>query len=79
LSVERIDRTSCGVRSCRTARPAGEAGRRWARNALEETLMRFAKAASVVAIVLSGVALGVGSGDRDTTVHVATPQVVAQR
>src|SRR5207249_4577439 len=37
-------------------RPSGEAGRRLARRALEETWLRFAKAAAMVAIVLSGLA-----------------------
>ena len=38
-------------------RPAGEAGRRWALNNLEELTLRFAKASSAVAIALAGTAL----------------------
>src|SRR5262245_50365131 len=42
-------------------RPAGVAGRRWARNQLEEIGLRFAKAASGVAIALSGSALALAN------------------
>ena len=38
-------------------RPAGEAGRRWALNSLEELVLQFAKASSAVAIALAGTAL----------------------
>jgi hypothetical protein len=38
-------------------RPAGEAGRRWALNSLEELALQFAKASSAVAIALAGTAL----------------------
>jgi hypothetical protein len=38
-------------------RPAGEGGRLWALNNLEELTLRFAKAASAVAIALAGTAL----------------------
>ena len=38
-------------------RPAGEVGRRWALNSLEELALRFAKASSAVAIALAGIAL----------------------
>jgi hypothetical protein len=37
--------------------PAGEAGRRWAVNNLEELTLRFAKVSSAVAIALAGTAL----------------------
>ncbi len=43
-------------------RPAGAAGRHCARQMLEETLLRFAKAASVAAIALSGSALVIPAG-----------------
>jgi len=42
-------------------RPAGKAGRRWALNSLEELALRFAKAASAVAIALAGTALVVSA------------------
>ena len=38
------------------ARPSGQAGRRIAHRALEETWLRFAKGAAMIAIVLSGLA-----------------------
>jgi hypothetical protein len=38
-------------------RPAGEGGRRWALNSLEELALQFAKASSAVAIALAGTAL----------------------
>ena len=38
-------------------RPAGEAGRRWALNNLEELTLQFAKASSAVAIALAGTVL----------------------
>ena len=38
-------------------RPAGEGGRRWALNCLEELALRFAKGSSAVAIALAGTAL----------------------
>jgi hypothetical protein len=38
-------------------RTAGEAGRRWALNSLEELALQFAKASSAVAIALAGTAL----------------------
>ena len=42
-------------------RPAGLPGRRWARNYLQEIKLRFAKAASVVAIALAALALVLAS------------------
>ena len=45
----------------RHERPAGAAGRQWACNCLRETALRFAKAASAVAVTLLGCALLVGS------------------
>jgi hypothetical protein len=45
----------------RRERPAGAAGRQWAYNCLRETVLRFAKAASAVAVTLLGCALLVGS------------------
>jgi len=40
-------------------RPAGVAGRRWARNYLKEIDLRFAKAASAIAVALAASALAV--------------------
>jgi hypothetical protein len=42
-------------------RPAGEAGRRWALNNLEELTLQFAKASSAVAIALAGTVLVTGT------------------
>lgn len=38
-------------------RPAGQGGRRWALNYLEELTLRFAKGSSAIAIALAGTAL----------------------
>jgi hypothetical protein len=42
-------------------RPAGMGGRRWARNCMNELVLRFAKAASAVAIALLASALAAAS------------------
>jgi hypothetical protein len=57
LTVERVTRTGAWRDLPPGERPAGEAGRRWARNCLQELALRFAKAASAAAAVLSGSAL----------------------
>ena len=57
LDDERIVRTEAWRSVQPEERPAGEAGRRWALNSLEELALRFAKASSAVAIALAGTAL----------------------
>ena len=57
LSEERIVRTEAWRTLPSGQRPLGVAGRRWARNCLAETGLRFAEAASAIAIVLSASAL----------------------
>lgn len=62
LSEERIVRTEAWRTLPSNQRPAGMAGRRWARNCLKETGLRFAEAASAVAIALSASALVLAIG-----------------
>jgi hypothetical protein len=57
LNEEHIVRTEAWRALGPEERPAGEAGRRWALNNLEELALRFAKASSAVAIALAGTAL----------------------
>ena len=57
LDDEHIVRTEAWRSVQPEERPAGEAGRRWALNSLEELALRFAKASSAVAIALAGAAL----------------------
>ena len=57
LDDEHIVRTEAWRSVQPEERPAGEAGRRWALNSLEELALRFAKASSAVAIALAGTAL----------------------
>ena len=57
LDEEHIVRTEAWRALGPGERPAGEGGRRWALNSLEELTLRFAKASSAVAIVLAGTAL----------------------
>ena len=57
LDAERIVRTEAWRALEPGERPAGEGGRRWALNNLEELVLRFAKASSAVAIALAGTAL----------------------
>jgi hypothetical protein len=57
LTEERIVRTEPWYALEPPERPYGAAGRRWARNSLEELLLRFAKASSGVACVLFGTSL----------------------
>jgi hypothetical protein len=62
LSEERIVRTEAWRTLPSNQRPVGVAGRRWARNCLKETGLRFAEAASAIAIALSASALVLASG-----------------
>ena len=57
LDEEHIVRTEAWRALGPDERPAGEGGRRWALNNLEELTLRFAKASSAVAIALAGTAL----------------------
>jgi len=57
LTEERIPRTEAWRATTPSERPAGFAGLRWARNHLEELVLRFAKGASAAAIALSATAL----------------------
>jgi hypothetical protein len=56
LDVNRIAQTEAWRSLQPEERPAGEAGRRWAFNCLEELTLRFAKVSSAVAIALAGTA-----------------------
>jgi hypothetical protein len=53
LTEERIVRTEAWQMLQPSQRPAGRAGRRWAHNCLGEMALRFAEAASALAIALS--------------------------
>ena len=57
LDEEHIVRTEAWRALRWGERPAGDAGRRWAVNILEELTLRFAKVSSAVAIALAGTAL----------------------
>ncbi|MGB7617542.1 MAG: hypothetical protein WBM06_11350 [Pseudolabrys sp.] len=57
LDEKQIVRTEAWRALAPEERPAGEVGRRWALNSLEELALRFAKASSAVAIALAGIAL----------------------
>ena len=57
LDEKQIVRTEAWRALAPEQRPAGEVGRRWALNSLEELALRFAKASSAVAIALAGTAL----------------------
>jgi hypothetical protein len=61
LSEERIVRTKAWRTLPSNQRPAGAAGRRWARNCLKETGLRFAEAGSAIAIALSASAFVLAS------------------
>ena len=61
LDEDHIVRTEAWRTLMPGERPAGKAGRRWALNSLEELALRFAKAASAVAIALAGTALVVSA------------------
>ena len=63
LDEERIVRIEAWRLLRPEERPAGEAGRRWALNNLEELTLRFAKASSAIAIAiaLAGTALVVSA------------------
>lgn len=62
LTEQRVVRTLAWRRLRPDQRPAGEAGRRWARRELDELTLRFAKAGSVVAVALSASALVIAGG-----------------
>jgi len=57
LTEEAVQRTEPWLALERGLRPRGDAGRRWARDRLEELLLLFAKRASGIAIALFGGAL----------------------
>lgn len=57
LSDERITRTEAWRGLDPLLRPDGEPGRQWARENLEELLLRFAKGASAIAIALAASSL----------------------
>ena len=59
LSEDRIDRTEAWRTLRPQDRPVGDAGRRSARDDLQEVLLRFAKAAAGAAIILYGASFSV--------------------
>jgi hypothetical protein len=69
LTDERIDRTEIwrGLRP--QDRPVGDAGRRSARDDLQEVLLRFAKAAAGVAIILYGASFCVSFSAESRSLH----------
>lgn len=62
LTEDRVMRTEPWRVLERDERPVGDEGRRMAREILAETLLRFARAAALAAIVLSGSSLMVSIG-----------------
>jgi hypothetical protein len=54
LTEEAVQRSEPWLAVARGRRPRGDAGRRWARDRLEELLLLFAKRSSGIAIVLFG-------------------------
>jgi uncharacterized membrane protein len=69
LSEDRIDRTEAWRILKPQERPVGEAGRRSARDALQEALLRFAKTAAGVAILLYGVSLYISLSAQSRSMH----------
>jgi hypothetical protein len=62
LDDNRVVRTEAWRLSPPAQRPAGQAGRHWARRTLGELALRFAKGSAMAAIVLSASALLISAG-----------------
>jgi hypothetical protein len=69
LSDDRIERTEAWRILRPQERPVGEAGRRSARDDLQDVLLRFAQAAAGVAILLYGTSLYISLSAQSRSVH----------
>ena len=69
LKDEGIDRTEAWLTLQPQERPSGEAGRRGARDELQDVLLRFAKSAAGVAIILYGASLFVSLHAQSRSLH----------
>jgi hypothetical protein len=74
LSDEGIERTEAWRILQPQERPAGDAGRRLARDELQDVLLRFAKAAAGAAIVLYGASLAVSLNAQSRSLHAVVTQ-----
>jgi hypothetical protein len=74
LSDEGIERTEAWRILQPQERPAGDAGRRLARDELQDVLLRFAKAAAGAAIVLYGASLAISLNAQSRSLHAVVTQ-----
>jgi hypothetical protein len=69
LSDEGVERTEAWLILRPQERPSGDAGRRLARDELQDVLLRFAKAAAGAAIVLYGASLVLSLNVQSRSLH----------
>ncbi len=74
LSDDGIERTEAWRILQPQERPAGDAGRRLARDELQDVLLRFAKAAAAAAIILYGASLAVSLNAQSRSLHAVVTQ-----
>ena len=74
LSDDGIERTEAWRILQPQERPAGAAGRRLARDELQDVLLRFAKAAAGAAIILYGASLAVSLNAESRSLHAVVTQ-----
>jgi hypothetical protein len=78
LTDRRVTRGSFWRTLPLASRPPGEAGLRMARQALQETWLRFAKAAAAAAIILTGLACASNSADKTAWAKAARTSGLTQ-
>ena len=74
LKNDGIDRSEAWLTLLPEERPPGDLGRRYARDELQDVLLRFAKAAAAVAIVLYATSLIVSLTDESRSLHALVGQ-----
>lgn len=74
LSEDGIERTEAWRTLQPQERPAGDAGRRLARDELQDVLLRFAKAAAGAAIVLYGASLAISLNAQSRSLYAVVTQ-----
>ncbi len=74
LSDDGIERTEAWRILQPQERPAGDAGRRLARDELQDVLLRFAKVAAGVAIILYAASLAVSLNAQSRSLHAVVTQ-----
>ena len=74
LSDDGIERTEAWLILQPQERPAGDAGRRLARDELQDVLLRFAKVAAGVAIILYAASLAVSLNAQSRSLHAVVTQ-----